>query len=55
MEVRADRKGLPCPGTEAGKQIAARYDNTIMFLGDEKNRCKLTIRRMEFTGPPQPD
>lgn len=55
MEVRADRKGPPCPGTETGKQIAARYDNTIMFLGDEKDRCKLTIRRMEFTGPPQPD
>jgi hypothetical protein len=55
MEFRADRKGPPCPGTEAGKQIAARYDNTIMILGDEKDRCKLTIRRMEFTGPPQPD
>lgn len=53
MEVRADKMGPPCPGTEAGTKIVARYDNKLMFLGDEKDRCKLTIRRMEFTGPPQ--
>jgi hypothetical protein len=54
MEIRADKQGPPCPGTEAGTKIAARYDNKLMFLGPEKDRCKLTIRRMEFTGPPQP-
>ncbi|MFZ5875671.1 MAG: hypothetical protein ACOYXU_04585 [Nitrospirota bacterium] len=54
MEVRADKMGPPCPGAEAGKRIVARYDNKLMYLGDEKARCKLTIRRMEFTGPPQP-
>jgi hypothetical protein len=54
MMIWADRMGPLCPGTEVGTKIAARYDNKLIFLGDEKDRCKLTIRRMEFTGPPQP-
>jgi hypothetical protein len=54
MMIWADRMGPLCPGTDVGTKILARYDNKLMFLGDEKDRCKLTIRRMEFTGPPQP-
>jgi hypothetical protein len=54
MMIWADRMGPLCPGTEVGTKIVARYDNKLMFLGDKKDRCKLTIRRMEFSGPPQP-
>ena len=54
MEVRADKMGPPCPGTATGTKITARYDDKVMLLGDENANCKLTIRRMEYTAPPQP-
>ena len=54
IEIRADKQGPPCPGTVAGQQIKVRYDNVMIFLGSEKPECRLRIRRMEFTGPPQP-
>jgi hypothetical protein len=54
LDIRADRQGPPCPETAAGQQVAARYNNKVILLGPEKNRCKLTVRRMEFTGAPGP-
>lgn len=52
LEIRADRRGPLCPGTAVGQQVAARYNSKIILLGPEKDKCKLTIRRMEFTEPP---
>jgi len=55
MEIRADKQGPPCPNTDAGQRIEVRYDNKLLFLGPEgqKPECKLTVRQMAFTAPPQ--
>ncbi len=52
LDIRAERRGPPCPGTAVGQQVAARYNSKVILLGPEKDKCKLTVRRMEFTGAP---
>lgn len=55
MEIRADKQGPPCPNGDVGQKIEVRYDNKVIFLGPEgqKPECKLTVRQMAFTAPPQ--
>jgi len=53
LEIRADKQGPPCEGTATGQRLAARYDNKMIVLGSGKTACKLTVRRMEFTGAPE--
>lgn len=55
MEIRADKQGPPCPKTDVGQQVEIRYDNKLAFLGPEgqKPECKLKVRQMGFTSPPQ--
>ena len=52
LDIRAERRGPPCQGTAAGQQVAARYNSKVILLGPEKDKCKLTVRRMEFTDAP---
>jgi hypothetical protein len=56
LEIRADKQGPPCPKGDVGQRIEIRYDNKVAFLGPEgeKPECKLKVRQMEFTAPPQP-
>jgi hypothetical protein len=55
LEIRADKQGPPCPQANVGQQIEIRYDNKMAFLGPEgqKPECKLKVRQMGFTAPPQ--
>lgn len=55
MEIRADKQGPPCPQGDPGERLEIRYDNKIAFLGPEgqKPECKLKVRQITFTGPPQ--
>jgi hypothetical protein len=55
MEIRADKQGPPCPWAEVGQKVEIRYDNKMAFLGPEgqKPECKLKVRQMAFTAPPQ--
>jgi hypothetical protein len=55
LEIRADKQGPPCPQADVGQQIEIRYDNKMAFLGPEgqKPECKLKVRQMGFTAPPQ--
>ena len=50
----ADGRGPLCPGTAVGQQVAARYNSKVILLGPAKDKCKLTVRRMEFTDAPGP-
>ena len=52
LEIRADRRGPLCQGTAVGQQVAARYNSKVILLGPATDKCKLTVRRMEFTEPP---
>ena len=52
LDIRAERRGPLCPGTAAGQQVAARYNSKVILLGPAKDKCKLTVRRMEFTDAP---
>ena len=55
MEIRADKQGPPCPKADVGQRVEIRYDNQMAFLGPEgqKPECKLKVRQMGFTAPPQ--
>lgn len=55
LEIRADKQGPPCPKGDVGQRIEIRYDNKLAFLGPEgeKPECKLKVRQMGFTAPPQ--
>ncbi|MBI3606617.1 MAG: hypothetical protein HY207_01455 [Nitrospirae bacterium] len=52
MDVRADKAGTPCEGFATGQTADARYDSRTLIIERDKQSCKLTIRRMEFTDPP---
>lgn len=52
MEIRADKQGPLCAGLAGGQRVKARYSATAIIL-EHTPPCKLTVRRMEFTGAPQ--
>jgi hypothetical protein len=52
IEIRADKRGQPCAGFASGQTADARYSAKEIILTREKQECKLTVRRMEFTDAP---